>query len=853
MPLDHAAMNGDDESFQSANKQDTSSALTDANTAREPESRGPLLDEPDEKKVAETIVKWLRDQSRSRKRRRVIATRNKMWLKGYRGIKVRPVNEDLTEIELYQSQGSLGLSSIMARAGQLVERVIAHLLSDQPAPEAEPEDDSDLAREAAEVATRILTIEGAESGFNTGGLLRRAERKAAVHGSGFLYACVDPTGGGWRPMEIEALQEAQTVADATTDPLTKQPLAAGDPRLMIRYVRPDQTLTDKPGEAGKQWRPKIRVEVLTPDDVAFLPEVCSGIADALGVIIKQYPSIADLRGKFQKFKSLPDDAIRAMMGWRPEESRSGAPSDSAGDRLRAGTSSASGDLDDQARLCTLSLYFRSHSAYPTGAYIVVSGDHVLYRESWSGMVEQPERQEDPSVVGAIGQRAVNVVEECLDLPIAQIRQLDDDVDDDPMGIGLVNELGEIDEQRAYILNAWNDHLDRAGHPIPFVPLGSIINPGVLQQRSGDPVYFNPQGKPEYERVEPFSPDGKEFFDRTTTAGNDSVGLQQTAQGTEVSSVTSGAQAAVVVQQAAQNMSAIKHNLADGTERFWRIVTQLIRVFFTIPMQAKYLGEDGSWRLTEWSRADLGSTRIVKIKAGTFTQLTAEQKEAKADKQLQTQVIDQAQYRDIIASGIRPVLGLKENPHVVRVKRQISLWDDGPPEGWQPPPPPMTAGPMGQPMPAVDPATGQPMPAPPDSANPFADRRQVDLDPAVAKERYTALARHQAEARYIRKPPPWRAYFDAALDEARRGCGAYTLAEQQAAQAAQAQHQHQMQATTDASKQSADHAHEERKLKLTGAQRASEQSVAHAAKAADTRATHLLSGGASPASSPAPAA
>lgn len=860
----NANVTGDDETFQSRNLDPSALALTNARTKSDsPESQGPLLDEPDEKKVAETITKWLRDQAKARRRRRVIATRNRMWLKGVRGIQVRPTNEDVTDIELYRAPGTLGLSSIMARAGQLIERVVAHLLSDQPAPEAEPENDTDIAREAAEVTTRILTVEGAESGFNTGSLLRRGARKSSVHGSAFLYPCVDPTGGGWRPMEIEALTTATTVDDAVLDPQTQLSVAAGDPRLTIRYVRPDKSLTDDPNEADKQWMPKIRVELLTPDHVAFIPEVCSGIADALGVLIIQYPTIAEARAKFSAFKALDDPDIRALMSWRPEDGRSSAPWDSAGERLRAGTLGATGDLDDSARICTLSLYFRSHGTYPKGAYIVISADKVLHKQTWSGMVEQhddldggqdasqPYAAPDPSTQTAPGapvasqfappSKKPGIIEECLDLPIAQIRQLDDDVDDDPMGHGLVDQLGEIDEQRAYILNAWNDYLDRLIHPIPFVPLGSIINPGVLQARTGDPVYFNPQGKPEYERVDPFPSDGKEFFDRTTTAGNDEVGLQQTAQGTEVSSVTSGAQAAVVVQQAAQNMASIKHNLADGTERFWRVVTQLIRVFYTIPMQAKYLGEDGSWRLTEWSRADLRSTRTIKIKAGTFTQLTAEQKEAKADKQLQMQVIDQAQYRDIIASGIRPILGLKENPHIIRVKRQISVWEEGPPEQWQPPQAPTMMGPAG-PMPAVDPTTGQPAPAPPDPANPFADRRAVDLDPAVAKLRYTELARHQAEARYIRKPPAWRAYFDSAFDESRRGCGAYTLAEQQAAQAQQAQQAQQAAATTDAQSQAADHAHEERKLHISGAQRSADASAAHAARAADVRATHLLSGG-----------
>lgn len=806
-------------------------AKSDANTPTL-QGRGPLLEETDEKKIAETITKWLRDQSKARRRRRVIVKWIKDTLKGVRGLQIRPTNEDITELELYRAPGMLGLSTVMKRARQLIERVVAHLLSDEPSPEAEPEDDSDMAREAAEVTTRILTIEGAESGFNLGGLLRRALRKASYHGSGFLYTCVDPTGGGWRPMQIEALPTAQTVQDATIDPVTQAPVGTGDPRLKLRYVRPDQTLTDKPSEADRQWMPKQHVDVLTPEHVALLPESSSSISTALGAIVIRFPTVSEARGKFPKFAELPDEDIKPLLSWRPEEARNAGPFDSNAEKLRIASSGDGDKVDDTARLCTLSLYFKSHSAYPTGAYIVVCGDRVLHKQPWSGMVEDGE----------------NVVEECLDIPLAQIRQLDDDEDDDPMGRGIAYELCEIDEQRAYILDAWNDHLDRITHPYTFVPLGSTITPAQLQLRSGEPLYYNPQGQPSMEKVDPFPPDAKEYFDRTTEAGNDAAGgLAETAQGTEVSSVTSGAQAAVVVQQAAQNMASIKHNVADGVERFWRIVIQQFRVFYTVPMQAKYLGDDQSWKTTEWSRADFGSTRTVRIKQGTFTQLTAEQKEAKADKQLQTGVIDADQYRDVVASGIRPTLGLQENPHRVRVRQQMSQWDKGPPENWAPPAPPMMMGPMGQQMPAVDPMTGQPVPAPPDPVNPFADRRQVDLDRAVAAIRYQELAKHQSQQRYIRQPAPWRAYFDAALNEARLACGAYTLAEQQQMQQ-QAQAQQQQQDATklaaDKDKQSADHAHEERKLQLTGSQRMAETQAGLAAKAneATRKGASLVTGG-----------
>lgn len=798
---------GDDEMFKSADRsnQSQSSARNDAQTATKA-GVGALLEEPDEKVVAETITKWLRDQARNRKRRRVIATRNRYWMKGIRGVRIRPTNEDVTDVELYVPLGAMDLPPVMERTEELVERVVAHLMSDEPEPDAEPEDDSDLARESAEVTSRILTIEGAESGFNLSGNIRRAIRKGAIHGSGFLYPCVDATGNGWRPMEVKALSTATTVQDAAIDPQTRMPVASDD-QLITRYVRPDKTLTDDPNEANKQWLPKIRVEVLTPEHVAFIPEACSGIGDANGVLIVQFPMLSDAKAKFPILAKMADPDIRTLLGWRPDETKMATPLDAAGMRARSAAGNSGDKIDDSARLCTVSLYFRSHGAYPKGAYIVISGDKVLYKQPWTGMVE----------------RDGKLVEECLDIPLSQFRQLDDDIDDDPMGRGLVDKLGPIDEVRAFTVTAWIEYLDRLMHPITYLPLGSIVNPDQWRAaRDGTPIYYNPQGKPEQERIDPFPPDGKEFFDRTTEAGNSATGLQETAQGTEVPSVNSGVQAAVVVQEAQKNMSTIRHNVADGTERFWRVVTQLFRTFFTVPMQMKYMGEDGGWRRSEWSRADLGSTRHIKIKAGSFTQLSQQQKEAIADKQLQSQVIDLDEYRRVVSSGIRPQLGLKENPHIIRVRRQISAWNDGPKAGWQPPQAPTIPGPTGRPVPAVDPATNQPVPAPADPANPFADRRLIDSDPAVAKQRYIELGRHQSEASYLTKPPAWRKYLDDAVDLARREAGVSTIFEQQQAQQQQAQMQNQQRLTE--AQQS--HANDLNKMAAAGDQKLTMQDAAH---------------------------
>lgn len=771
---------------------------------------GELLEKSDAE-IAQTITKWVKARSPERKRRRTLSARNKLWAKGVRGVRAKPVTEDMTEWQLFVPFGALDMPPVMDRTEELIERTISHLLADKPIPDAEPADESDTAVEAAEFTSRLLQSEGSESGFNLVRLFRRAEKKASYHGSGFIYLCVDPTGNGWRPMEIQAHPQAQAVEDATRDPLTGR-VVASDDMLVTRYVREDDTLTDDPSEAKSQWLPKLRPEVLTDDNVVFLPETATGIEDADGVVLIQWMTVGQARGKFPAFADLSDDKIRALIGWTPDDTAKYADPNHESRRKVSvrGTTSDSGPVSDDARFCVLSLYFRSHSAYRKGAYIVTAGGTtVLHKQTWTGVVER------------VGQGGTpRNEEECLDIPLVQVRQFDDDQDDDPMGVGMVAKLGPIDEVRGTIVLAWLEHLDQLMHRIPFLPLGSVVQPGQLSARDGTPVYFNPQGKPEYEQVPDFPNDGKEFFDRTTDAGNSATGLEQTAQGIDTPSVTSGVQANVVVQQVAKNMSTLRDNCADAIERFWRLAAQQMRVFYTIPQQLKYEGEDGSWRRKEWSRVDLGSTKQIRIKAGSFTQMSREAKEAMADKMLTAQVIDGYTYQQYVSENVRPVVGIQSNPFRVRVKKQVAKWKEGPPQGWQPVPPP------------VDPMTGQPVPPPADPADPF-DVRLVDDDQQVAMERYEILKREMSDGAYAKQKPAWRALFDAATERARRAAGVSTIAEQQQA----AQQQAEAQATAEQEKAAGEQEskavesdkareHEMQKMAMQGGQKSEQQAAEH---------------------------
>lgn len=771
---------------ESSTAQNTSTGPT-VSDAQSPQfdSLGPLLDEQDNARIVATLVGWIKEQGPARKRRRAEWECNKLWLRGVRGARVRRQSEDRNDVELVVPLGAYDLPPVMDRCDELLEKVVAHLLSDPPIPDAEPASDSDEDRDAAEFTTRLLRVEGSESGFNNLKLMRRAARKAGIYGSSFIYACLDPTGNGWRPTEIRALPTAQTEDDATIDPQTGQAVGDGDPRLTTRYVTQNGTLTDDKTQARPQWLPKIVPEILTGEQVVLLPESCSGIHDAKGVILIRYTPLAKLKNEFPELQQADDETIQKLVRWSPDDAKYARPGYPKQTELKPTTED--GKPSDSSMVCTLSLYFTSHGAYPKGAYIVAGGeDVVLYKKPWSGVVEPAPGQND---------------EEMLLLPLAQERHLDDDVEDDAFGKGLIAKIGPADEVRGSIVLSWLEYLDRFNHPIPFLPLGSIVQPNEMLRRDDTPVIFNPQGKPEWEQIVPFPPDAKEFFDRATDAQDSAVGLEETAQGAEAPNVTSGIQAQAVIQQAHVNLMTLRANLADCQERWWRICTQLIRVFYTIPQKLKYQSEDGAYREREWSRVDLGSTRDIRIARGSFTQQAPEQKQAKLDARLAAQLIDPEEHERLSNENIGASLGFQDNPHRLRIRRQLTLWKEGPKadfpakaqqyavayQQWQ----------MQSQQAA---ALGQPAPQQPaDPSSPF-DVLPIDQEQDVARIRWLEMRREIASTSYTKQPPEWQQKLLAAYDAARRAAGIATVAEQQHALQQQAQQQAQQKREAQESKQ-----------------------------------------------------
>jgi hypothetical protein len=147
----------------------------------------------------------------------------------------------------------------------------------------------------------------------------------------------------------------------------------------------------------------------------------------------------------------------------------------------------------------------------------------------------------------------------------------------------------------------------------------------------------------------------------------------------------------------------------------------------------------------------------------------------------------------MAGGISPVLGMQENPHLMRVRRQIEEYKKGPPPGW------VDAFAQWQQISAevqqgnqagaeAAGQTGIPYQAaapPPPPPGPFDDQLPIDDEPQAAKIRHRAISRLIAGSQFKAWPEPWKALGMKEYMKAKNAAGVMTVPETQALQAQQA--------------------------------------------------------------------
>lgn len=817
--------------------------------------KGYLLEEPDPKLVCRKVERLWKAWDRRMKPLVAQWQANAYTVEGVAGVRVV---YDATMGGWY-ARVPLGASAVrvgLSKARELATKVTATLLVDPPYPDCEPSPDDDGDRAKAELSTRILKDDCGESGgVNLHQRLEDASNVAGLYtGSGFLLFDVDPCGGGWTPLMVDAHPAATRYDPAQPGAETQPPpdvLAGLDPDaqaematqpLVPKYAAPQgedgaHPLTDDPTQAAKRWQLAVRCRLISARQVRLYPMTAPDIDHADLTIVAEAVPFGTLRGMFpaidtmsqeDQLKLLKPPAGITLKDVLPEGvtvDQDGQVTEDAGKRQ--------GYPADEAMVVTLTVYAKSHAAYPEGARVLCAGGaFVLHKDTqtvWVGEGEGTDQQRP----------------ECLDIPIAQVIRHRDPRGGNPCHIADTQLLSPGEDIRGQLLVDAVDTIYRRNRPNVFLPLGSVVQGGQLEVRDGTAIAYNAEaGQPVYEQMPGLDPETLALYEAQGTEMDSYIGLRETAQNLSAANITSGKQADTIQEQALTTLSPLNRHINNAFTRSCRILLQLRRAFATQPQLLRYTGEDGRYQVREWLNTDLGSTRDIRVQRGTSTMLSRSAKQGLASQELTTALeaataamdpeAAKAAYRRFqaaLASNVDPILGRDQDEHHKRVLRQIHAWREGAKEAGENPAPalpaPMApAPPMPGPMapadsgafggaqppnptpgngmgslqqgpPQVDPTTGQPMmqgPQPDPAALACFEPSPVDAQPDVARTRALALGEELARESTDSVPSGWRLALDAAWDKARRDAGIVTVAEQQMAQRqAQAMQQQQAQA------------------------------------------------------------
>jgi hypothetical protein len=645
------------------------------------------------------------------------------------------------------------------KAARLCRRLASTMYVDPPAPEPIPNGADPVHRDQAQFAGRVLWDVQSESQLNDIAQHRRAFDKASTYKRAFIWYRVNPHGDR-EPLQVEAHPAAMTVQAPFegTDPMTGMPVPLPAHEKTLRFVGPMGELTDDQTKAAVGWVPKLESEVLTGLQVRYVPATATDLWSAEGVLIGAFVPLATLKKQFpEQFKTLTPDQIEAVKQIRPADAWTLAPGSTKKSRY-----AALALRGDDCLIWTLQCHMKQCFAYEQGAHLIAMGDDILlHRGPWKAQVQG--------------------IDETLDIPLTEIRQFEEGRDEPD---GLMDIVGPGNEVLMATIGAALEYLDRVNSRKTILPGNSMITPSELQDPSRQILYCNPGGEPTFETIAPFDKVAMEMTNFADAAMDADSGVTS-PEGLADPKAGSGRQAFAIISQGHVALAEPKQHAERAYIRGCRIQLQLIRAFFTKPQRLRWATPGGAYMEKRWTGADLGSTRDVKIKAGTMSMLAPAAKMEQAIQLGQLAVAGQpilsyAELREIISGNMEVMTGLKENPYTLRIRGQLAAWSDGPPEGWQPQPPMAMrgVGPMGEPV-------IQQVQAPDPVLSKMWEPVPSDELPEAAMIRAQEIGKTMASPTYQRWPVEWRMPLDQEFVRMRQMAGLQTVPEQQAAMQQQA--------------------------------------------------------------------
>lgn len=692
-------------------------------------------------------------------------------------------NRDTYRQTIPTGMSRLSIQAVPNQAADLVNKATEAILIDPPQPDPAPLNDSEQAQAAAEMAERFLTEDGGENGTNDIQLFTDALDASLVRATAYIEDDVDPVGGGYVPLQILAHPQAVS----PDNPLVG-PDGMPTPDNVLRYVTAPTggQFTDDPEQAAPQWQPKIVSTVWGREHWRVYPESVP-VEKAEKLIGLLYCTIGQAKRRWPAVAAMSQEELDALLSWTPPRFLVLLPPfQRARWRLSTGNDANKSGSSDERIIFYYKVLQKAAPDHKRGAEVIVSGaldGKILHKDTLATVLEVPAEGEAPK-------KEVR----CMDIPVTQLTPRSDPDGRDPSGVSYMELFCGATEFNAALATGFLEALNIWLHPDSYVVSTSSVQGFQVEESrvSGDAIpILRKDDMPQYGNMPPIPPSFWDAYDRNDQAIRAIASLDKAVTGQEDSTKESGKALQIAVNRAMVGLARMQRPVNTAFERHRRIKIQLAMRHFSTAQTIRYVGEDGSYKATQWKGTDFALVGNVGTQPGTGSMMAPDQKVNYLATVAQQGFLPIDEAADAARETFARRLGLGDDPHKQYIERCVTLWLDGPPEA-----DPNAIDAMGQPAPdwatqwkqyreekqaydqtaqaaqqqtaklqvvaANDADGGQPMPVdqpqlgPPPVApwSPFAPRPN-DTEPKIAELWMKRLSRVISTVKFDAMPPEWR--------------------------------------------------------------------------------------------------
>lgn len=569
---------------------------------------------------------------------------------------------------LPKGMSALTIQAVPNLIWDLVNKATETILVDPPEPSPTPLDDSEQAIAAAEMAGHFLDEDGGPQGTNDLALFYNAVDKALACSTAYLECWVDPTAGGYVPLQILAHPEAQDPANPMLGP---DGMPTTDP--VLRYVTAPQggQFTDDPSQAAPQWQPKLRGTMWCREHWRVFPEDTT-VEHAHTLIGLLYCTVGEAKERWpDTVGQMSDEEMNALASWTPVRYLSLLPPFMrARWNITVGDQKLKNGTGDERILFFYKIYEKASPEHPKGAEVVVSGaagGTILHRALLAMNIPAPNGQGE--------------VVRCMEIPVVQVTPRADPDDRDPTGYSYIELFAGASEFNATLVTGFLEAMNIWLHPDSYIPSTSPVQGfQVAESRaSGTPItILRPEDKPVYGNMPPLPPNfwqGPEYnIDQIRSIAS----LNKPVTGDDSSKEVSGRARQIAVQQAMVALNRMQQAIHSACSRWWRIKIERSMQAFDTTQQLRYVGEDGSYEVSEWTGTDFALIGGVEIAPSSGTMMPPEQKVNYIATIAANGLLDPETGKEAANQIFRKRLGIPDDPHRQYIERCVATWLKGPP-------------------------------------------------------------------------------------------------------------------------------------------------------------------------------